>query len=887
MRPRDQRAIGLIACVCVCAYACDVEHPSVGDERPPAHSRPTLTPPPDPPPRPTPLCDGTPTPTCDGPFTGASCNLPCLTGTTQTATCGIDRYCHSDGTTYGLATRNAVLFPLASDDSEQTVHAAFEAWIHDHPADLGLAAGISPDDLDLQPLPHARSTAGPFTLHRFAQRIHGVPVLAPDGIVTLVQGPQGAIAITGAILDGRTPYDHTDVHATAARAERSMLAHARAHPGVPAKAKLEIVHAAPMAMPTRRSIAWAGFVRRAGGGSLLARIIVDADPRAEGPVLPLWSLRPLGAAGLPDTQPIDVHALDLATHPATPGHADQSALTTGAPLLGSIDDATLDVQLATDRVVVLDMNGELEDELETHATRVLDEDGIFDATTGAQLSAQVAYHLFQSGYDYIDEHLTDPLVGAKRWDSANWHYTNGGLPSDTPPGTFSPRVLALANASSEDCPVQGAACAMASGYAAGAGATLEFPELAHHPPLASNEEVTGSIFLPGEGVEPVVFIHELGHIIDLFTGGGITQDFLPECGGPCPLECVEDTTDEAPPLTESIAQLLAFVFLHQQFESIDPDHCGIVDLVSVNGSKPWTPGACIPPDEDISLFQRPDACAKTSPYCDKPAEPGTRTQCCFDDEDLADCVVLLPDACPAGATGPAGGMGTGTARVVPTGSCDSSPGYHTNSLYQAFWQMLVGRRCEPTAPFECVSVEWAPGVSPLDATTAALLYAMRINALTYDQLVDGMATYVSCTYGTTAYEDFNAVACTHGLRDCDEPAPIICETCGNGVREGSETCDGTDWQRLGCEDLPEYSGGTLTCDQATCELDFTQCTMPGVDTTAGSSPLGGSSTSSSADTEAEAGSTDPGGCGCRTQGSTAPWLLLLSLLGARPRRRVE
>jgi hypothetical protein len=95
--------------------------------------------------------------------------------------------------------------------------------------------------------------------------------------------------------------------------------------------------------------------------------------------------------------------------------------------------------------------------------------------------------------------------------------------------------------------------------------------------------------------------------------------------------------------------------------------------------------------------------------------------------------------------------------------------------------MLNGQRCEPTPPFACVSVEWAPSVAPLDAATDALLYALRMNALTYEQLVDAMATYVSCTYGPAAYDDFNAIACAHGIRGCDAPAPMICQTCGNGV----------------------------------------------------------------------------------------------------------
>jgi hypothetical protein len=245
------------------------------------------------------------------------------------------------------------------------------------------------------------------------------------------------------------------------------------------------------------------------------------------------------------------------------------------------------------------------------------------------------------------------------------------------------------------------------------------------------------------------------------------------------------------------------------------------------------------------------------------------------------------------ALGPSGGVGTGTARANPTGLCATTSGYRTNSLYQAFWQMLNGQRCDPNPPFACESVQWAPGIAPIDASTAALLYALRVNALTYDQLFEDMARYVSCNYGAAAYEAFNAVACNHGIRDCAAPPPMQCEDCGNGVREGGETCDGTDWLMPRCEDSPEYAGGTLACDQATCTLDESQCLMPGLDSTAGTEapddPPASTSTTTEDETESTAGATTGGGCECRNSSSRprhSPLaLLFLSVLGAKRRRR--
>jgi hypothetical protein len=751
------------------------------------------------------LCSGAPLLACDGPFTGASCELPCIGGTASIpGACGLDSYCHSNGAVYGLAARNAILYHGAPDDTDTGVEGAFKGWIIDHELELGLEPELEREHIELRYVPHSRSSAGPLTLHRFSQTYRGFPVLAPDGVVTLVHGPQGAISISGAIIDNRTPYAHASMQASAATAEHSILHHASAHAHVSIDA-LEVVHATRVAMPMGRAIGWAGFVRREGG-TTFARVIVDADPSISAPVLPLWSYRELGASGLANTQQIQVHTLDPAGEPANVMYSDETTLTTGAPLLGSVDDGTLEIQLATERVVVLDLHEASLGDLAISGTRVLDPGGSFLANTGTELSAQFAYHRFQSWYDYIDGLLTDPFVGAKRWDSANDFYTNGTLPSDTPAGTFAPRVLGFVNANSDDCPVMGAACASQIGFAPGSPEAMAFPELVHIPVGATNPEVLGRMILPGTGIEPVTFAHEFGHIIDLFTGGGITWDFAPACAGACGLECIEDTSDEAPPLTESIAQLLALVFLRQSFELVDFDYCDIVNLVSRNGLKAWTPGPCIPPGEDISLFQRLDACAKPDAYCDKPEAAGFSYQCCFEDEDLTDCTVLLPADCPVSAMNSSGAMGTGTGRVVPTGLCHQSPGYQTNSLYQAFWQLLNGQLCEATPPFACVSVEWAPGVVPMDAATSALLYAMRVNALTYEQLFDAMATYVSCTYGDDAYDDFNTIACNHGIRDCAAPAPLVCQMCGNGVREGNEGCDGTDWLLTRCEDLPLYLG---------------------------------------------------------------------------------
>ena len=456
------------------------------------------------------LCDGTPLSPCDGPFTGSACDLPCTPGASSLA-CSLERTCHSDGRTYGLSARNTLLYPASPEDTDAAIATDFETWLVEHPEDVGLAAGSSTDHIELHPL-GTRSTAGPLTIFRFAQTYHGLPVLAPDGIVTLIHGPHGAVAFTGAIVDGRTHYAHDDTRASSDAAVRAMLVHDSARSGVPV-GELDVEHATPVAVPMRQAIGWAGFVRKKGGATV-ARVVVDADPVIDEPPLPLWSYDELVAADLGDTQPIEVQGLDVSGDLVAPGYQPHTSLTTGTPLLGSVDDVSLEIQLATERVVLLDLHGELEVDLDVHATRVLDPFGEFLANAGSELGAQTSYHLFQSWYDLIDGHLTDPVTGTKRWDSANLLYTNGASPGDVPPGTYSPRVLTFTNANAADCPAGATACVHRSGYVPGYEEAIPFPELAHVPLGASGPETTATVLLLGEDTGPVTLAHELGHAVD-------------------------------------------------------------------------------------------------------------------------------------------------------------------------------------------------------------------------------------------------------------------------------------------------------------------------------------------------------------------------------------
>lgn len=837
-------------------------------------------------------CDGAPLPACDGGFTGPSCTLPCSPaspGSDVPASCTFDLYCHGDGSVYGVAGVGAVLHPGSPESSDDEALAALVAFITTHEEDLGLAPGLEPHDLGLLPVGPAERSGG-LGIRRFAQTYRTRPVLPPDGLVQVVYGPAGAIGLTGRIIDGRQDYAHHDAQASASLVADSVRHHAHVRTGVPL-AELEADPPTLVAMPEAHALAWMSHARHEGG-AVLARVIVDADPSHNASILPLWSWRGVAAESLASTTPIELRTADPATDPASPGWSVESTLVDGGVLLGSIDEVSGDVQLATEAVVVLDLNEGSYFELGGVASRILSGNGEFLDESGPGLGGQQTYHLLRSWSAQIDGYLTDPVTGAKRWDSAVPVYVPGEQ-SSTPAGTFQPRVLAFTNSAGSDCPPTAVACASAVGYGATHPDAMVFPEIAHQPPgAAPGYEVTGVIHThpAAEGGGNIVTLaHEFGHVLDLFAGPGMTAHIAPDCGEACTFECIEDTSDEAPALGETIANLAGLLVLDRTFEPVAFEYCDIVALFSRNNTKAFDPGPCMPVDEDISLLQRPGACAKPEPYCDKPDEPGFRLECCDPSLD-ADCIVQAPGDCD-----------TGFQRQVPTGLCHTSPGYDTHSAMQAFWQLLHGQRCEPTAPFACQTYAWPGGLAPADAIVPAFLHALRLSPLSHDQLFDGMVTHIACTHGAAAYEEVNAVLCAHGIRDCAEPAPLTCATCGNGVREGEETCDGLDWSAVGCADFEGFVDGELSCNAATCQLDLGQCLGAndgGLDSTAGTGPgsdgeTEGPGRSPPADTDADGAATGPGdggsgGCGCRATlpGSPGPWLLvLLGCLAHRRRNR--
>ena len=342
--------------------------------------------------------------------------------------------------------------------------------------------------------------------------------------------------------------------------------------------------------------------------------------------------------------------------------------------------------------------------------------------------------------------------------------------------------------------------------------------------------------------------------------------------------CVENTTEEGEPLSETFANLIAF-WLGHEFTVVgaDPTNCTWLPSLSLGTNISPHNNICRPDGQPFPrLIRDEDPACPDSNLCDKPDAPGFA----FDNETMTN---------------------------VPTGVCSATGGYKTDSMFQTLWELLHEQTCNETPPFTCqpLTALQAAGDSG-DIQGGALVFAAAVNSMTYRGFAGDMAIFIACNFGESAYNDFNQVACHHGLRDCDAGVPLSCEICGDNQREGAEECDGPDLGGATCESLAMgFDGGILVCDPESCLFDTSMCTMSestGGESTAAESgvPTGGPTSgpmlttsgstggSSMAESTTTEGPVDDG-CDCRQNNTQtvhwSAWLLAVGILGRRRSRR--
>jgi MYXO-CTERM domain-containing protein len=828
-------------------------------------------------------CEGDELPSCDVGWTGPSCDHACDPGAPA---CGFRYYCHSDGRIAGVALSRAHLFAFSPTIGPLAIRDLLEHWVATHEIDLDMPAGLTTETLQLEPADNFEVEQGLLTLYRFRQSYNAssthpeVPIVGEGALLTLEADGTGAVALAGTLVDPRVPYAHATTQAPASQARDSIKRHASLSTGIPA-GDIEVDALQLVAVPWAEQLAWYGIPKV--GPISTGRVIVDADPAVVG-WLDLLMYDDGKAYALHNTTPITVQTQDPMQDPwAEPmPESSESTLVNGAPLLGSVFDGNAEPQLGTEEVVVLDMHGNEFDEnlyddvsMTWDFERYTEAAGQFSASEpDEQFRAQRLYHLVKSGYAVVNR------IAVGKWDSAV-SYWYPMLQSAYAPGAYQPRIIVGYNHAPTGAAGQawwffsGQQPAVLSG----------FQESIQQPAPNLQNEPVATLNVPLGLIDADVLFHEVGHDLDVFLAPGYPKNHAPSACPGC-TGCQEDTSDEANPLTETIAQMFAMWQLVRVFPDTPHDTCNLMDIFTggstSNQKNVHSPG-CMDSTDSIGLFIRDDdpTCPDAT-LCDKPSDPEV------------------------------------DATMGSAHWCDATEGYNTFSILQVWWNSLYGLYCEPPGPMgvTCVSetIIWPPGcdqpgsgidcATPDEVAGLALVYAVRNNPTSYVQFVDDMAKFVACNYGAQAYASFNQALCDHQIRACDEPLPMDCQQCGNGIREGSEQCDGYDLSidEIGytptCMDFA-YEGGTLACQglagSQPCFYDFSQCTMPGLDDTGTSTGSSTTDDSSSDSTSSPEDATGPGGadggggnCACTTGGSgdgrdTLLALFIVALL--TPRRR--
>jgi MYXO-CTERM domain-containing protein len=761
-----------------------------------------------------------------------------------------------------MAVTRSRLFVLSPTASAATAAAALETWATQREVDLGFPNGLTTALLQFSPANNSAVTQGLLRLYRIRQfyrassTLPALPVVGEGALLTLEATAAGVVAVKGTIIDPRAVYAYSSTQASSGVATNSIRQHVSARTGVPI-AQITVSSPTRVAVPHAGQIGWHGSAYR--GLEMLATVTVSANPSL--PVLPVLRYDTAAQEALSDTVPILVRTDDPTADPWLDPlvEVELTTLADGTPILGSLDGFSGDTQLASEAVVLVDVQGGNISNLTAASTfeRFTSPSDEFDQSQpGSAFFAQRNYRLVRSAYSVTHR------VAVGKWDSALQFFRPMGT-SGYAPGAFAPRMITLYNHESTGAAGMHQAFGFQDEGAASALLAV-YPEIVQRPSPAGAAEVV-STFEAGAGLQTVdSILHEFGHAVETFMGPGVARQHVPGCEANCDTVCDADTTDESWPLDETVAQMISMWMLRRLYPDMPHARCDLMQQYIQGGTDDQArvhSAECIVSADELNLFLRDD-----DPAC----------------PDLARCD--RPDR-----------VETDDRYGVPN-NCRTTDGYNVFSVLQAWWNTLNGLYCEPTPPFTCYEYapEWPVGcggpgaptcVTADEAAGLALLYALRTNPLSYSEFFDAMARFVGCNYGEAAYEVFNQGLCDHAIRSCSEPLPLDCESCGNGIREGGENCDGTDLtvDEVGvvpqCTDFPGYVGGVLACS-ASCELDFSGCGVgPGSGT---ATDPGGS------DTSGGPGSVGQDGCACSGGGGEGlgpHWWLAVGILLARQRRR--
>jgi hypothetical protein len=513
------------------------------------------------------------TPPCPVGKVGPGCGLTCDRG--AGAACGYTEYCDSAGRVAGLLGRRASLFETDTGDAPER----FVEWLTAHPAAFGLRDDLAADDLSFELFDASRH--GSFFIIHLSQRYRGLPLIGADAALVLWGRGREVRGVSGTVVDGADTYANLDAQCSAEAAARALRRHAARSPD---EAPEIVLHDFGLyAIAPSRHIVWAARASR--HQAPLGLFAVDAAPVEDG-VLPRLVYVDRGVhAGLEDETPIRVRSVDLSASPygllKDLSVVVTDAISSGAGLTGST--VLGGVQLGSPRVFMRDLHGLSLAEGLAASTRFVSPDGEFLAEAGVELAAQRIYHLYESFYDITDRFLAVPAEPTLRqWDS------HLGVASSFAPGTYQPRIAVFVS-SGEECQNQ-PACAGAYVVNNLPPPEVDLPEFVHTDDVHEKFESIGYTHFRNNDVGIDVVAHEFGHVTDVFLFPGVAEGTPCMIGVDCVAKCVEDTPDEALPLREAVANLIALLLWYEASPVIGEQDCDAVEWITRNAAYAETPG---------------------------------------------------------------------------------------------------------------------------------------------------------------------------------------------------------------------------------------------------------------------------------------------------------
>jgi Ca2+-binding RTX toxin-like protein len=705
---------------------------------------------------------------CGPGYTGDDCSIACPGG----QPCDARIYRNGDGTAAGVALAGRVLF---ADTDAQASLTAWKAFAAAHEPLLGLGP-MSALDLKELTFRETRTWAG-LSLHRYQQRYRGLPIHGPGSDLTIVVAKnRGAISYMGTVVDPRLTYAGAEGALLCERwaGELMQAAWSKRFPrSAPALGPLQLV-----AVPSRRTLAYRAniFVSGVSAGAVL----VSAAAADEGAVIGIfdgsqmflaenslqlradnWALWPASATGDSQTSLFTEHRSAVSSVPILGNAVDPNACG-GAPECTLLGDGAL---------YLYDRNGlGVDSNLTGEYLVPLSPDGLLDASPGTTpYQNQNTYHKLRSAM-HVGE-----VLGQCRWDwEPLW-----GMDACT-----APTIISITNVTAPTF-----------------GGRFRGPETIGPLILSGGQletDWTDRFFVPqtnaqGQAVPPsrlelnggvgtTTAYHEFGHHMDWFAAhgiGGVVGDMMslytpgPGCPTPSTGCCRQNTSDEAAPLAETVADLWSLYFgrrLHTEVPQAAP-------LFLLGNTSTHSPNS-----SNAQLFAT-----------DRPRPNQTSA----------------------------------------SSGCSSQPGYKQRGLAQAFWELADGIDCGAASglPISCAPVTSAvdPEGNPVAASDVmgqALRYALSKQPASggwYQLMFDDMGEYVECVFGTQVFSELQAVFAHHGMNVFGPVGRQCGQICGDGGQDHPEQCDGDDLGGATCATLgPPFSGGTLACN-AGCMFDTSGC----------------------------------------------------------------